>query len=209
MISELPVIVPGYLSDVDADAIVAYLGSIAAPSPRATHRCALGYPNSLVASRISESNPAIGYTGDPQNDLAIDLVTKALVSIRKSMEQHYGFEMDLVNASYTEFYTGPGIDMHSDSTKLDGSTFRDDGVPEELEMSAVLYLNTCGVDFTGGEIEFPNQGLTYSPIKGSLIHFRGDLDHKHMIHDITSGVRAALIMFLGRAGNVSEDIFFT
>jgi hypothetical protein len=99
--------------------------------------------------------------------------------------------------------------MHSDSTKLDGSTFRDDGVPEELEMSAILYLNSSGADFTGGEIEFPNQKLKYAPVKGSLIHFRGDLEHKHFIHDITSGVRAALILFYGRAGNVSEDIFFT
>jgi hypothetical protein len=125
------------------------------------------------------------------------------------MEEYYGFDMSLVNASYTEFYTGPGIGIHSDSTKLDGSPYRDDGVPEELEMSAILYLNTGGVDFTGGEIEFPNQNLKYSPVKGSLIHFRGDLDHKHLIHDIDSGVRIALILFLGRAGNVSEDMFFT
>jgi hypothetical protein len=136
-------------------------------------------------------------------------VSQLLGSVKKEMEKFYGFDMDLVNSSYTEFSEGPGIPMHSDSTKLDGSPFRDDGVPEELEMSAILYLNSgAGVDFSGGEIYFPNQDLTFTPKVGSLIHFRGDVSHKHEVKSILSGKRKVIIYFYGRKGNVSSERYF-
>lgn len=209
MITEIPVVVDGFISDSEADKIADLLSELSVRVGDSNRWCALGFENSITASSAPEDESVLPYTTDPEKTATGLLVSKLLHSVRREMESHYGFEMSLVNSSYTEYREGMGIPMHSDSTKLDGSPFRDDGVPEELEMSAVLYLNDGGVDFTGGEIEFPNQGVTFTPKKGSLIHFRGDLDHKHEVKPITSGSRKVIIYFYARKGNVSLNNFFT
>lgn len=210
MIDELPAVLDAFISDAEADDIAELLSNIAVRVGGTNRWCALGFENSVVASTAAEDVSLLPPSSDERMQLAGVLVSKLLHSVRREMEAHYGFEMSLVNSSYTEFREGPGISMHSDSTKLDGSPFRDDGIPEELEMSAILYLNNGGgVDFAGGEIEFPNQGLVFTPRKGSLIHFRGDLDHKHEVRPITAGARKVLIYFYARRGNVSYDNFFT
>jgi hypothetical protein len=202
MLSDLPILVDNFVTDSQADSLAEILSS--------TNRwCALGFENSVAASTAREDVSILPASDSQEQQEAGLLISKLLHSVRREMENHYGFELSLVNSSYTEFREGAGIEMHSDSTKLDGSPFRDDGVPEELEMSAILYLNTGGgVDFTGGNIEFPNQGLNYTPKKGTLIHFRGDLDHKHEVHPVTAGARKVLIYFYARKGNVSFENFF-
>lgn len=208
-ISEIPVIVENFISDSDADLIAKVLSELAVPVPNTNRRCALGFETSKMASEVDTNLSILPPNEDPNVNLAGLKVSQLLCAVRKEMEDFYGFEMDLANSSYTEFSEGTGIPMHSDSTKLDGSPFRDDGVPEELEMSAILYLNTgSGVDFSGGEIYFPNQEITFSPVKGSLIHFRGDVDHKHEVQAILSGTRKVLIYFYARKGNVSSERFF-
>lgn len=210
MLSDLPILVDNFVTDDQADSLAKVLSSLAVKVGDSNRWCALGFENSMAASTAPENISALPNTDDVEQQEAGLLVSSLLHSVRREMEKHYGFELSLVNSSYTEFHEGAGIQMHSDSTKLDGSPFRDDGVPEELEMSAILYLNTGGgVDFTGGNIEFPNQGLNYTPKKGTLIHFRGDLDHKHEVHPVTSGARKVLIYFYGRKGNVSFENFFT
>jgi len=208
--SDFPVELEKFLTDSECQEIIALLSPrCISGDERPTHRVALGFPNSEIASEVAIDNPALAYSGDPLTDSRIRLLTSALVSSRKAIEIGFNLDMSLVNASYTEFYEGPGIPMHSDSTKLDGSTYRDDGIPEELEYSAVLYLNSGGgVDFSGGEIEFPKQELKYTPSAGSLFFFKGDVEHIHEVHPITSGVRIALIMFFSRYGNVSSMGFF-
>lgn len=155
MITELPVVVSDFISQGEADDIVEVLSELAVRVGDTNRWCALGFENSVVASTSPEDLSILPPSGDPRRQSAGLLVSKLLHSVRREMENYYGFEMSLVNSSYTEFREGMGIPVHSDSTKLDGSPFRDDGVPEELEMSAILYLNDGGIDFTGGEIEFP------------------------------------------------------
>lgn len=209
MSSELPVVVDNFISPLDADAIAEVLSELAVRVGETNRWCALGFENSMVASSAPEDSSILPPSEDTRKQEAGLLISKLLHSVRREMERHYGFEMSLVNSSYTEFREGMGIPMHSDSTKLDGSPFRDDGIPEELEMSAILYLNDGGIDFTGGDIEFPNQGVTFTPKKAALIHFRGDLEHKHEVKPIMSGSRKVIIYFYARKGNVSYDNFFT
>lgn len=210
MNAEFPVVLDGFISDADAENLAEVLSNIAVRVGNTNRWCALGFENSVLASSAAEDLSILPPSNDNHVQLAGLLISRLLHSVRREMEHHYGFEMSLVNSSYTEFHKGMGISMHSDSTKLDGSPFRDDGVPEELEMSAILYLNTGGgVDFSGGDIEFPNQGVVFTPKKGSLIHFRGDLDHKHEVKPILSGSRKVLIYFYARKGNVSYENFFT
>lgn len=203
------VVIENFISNDSADTIANLLSNISRQVGDTNRWCALGFETSLAASSVLEGTSVLPDTGN-QKDMATGIeVTNLIHEVRREMEAYYGFELSLVNSSYTEFREGMGIPMHSDSTKLDGSPFRDDGVPEELEMSAVLYLNNSGIDFTGGEIVFPNQNLVFNPKKGSLIHFRGDLEHKHEVKPILSGERKVIIYFYARKGNVSNTNFFT
>lgn len=210
MLSDLPILVDSFVTDSQADGLAKVLSGLAVQVGNSNRWCAFGFENSVAASNASENTSILPPSDSLDQQEAGLLVSNLLHSVRREMEKHYGFELSLVNSSYTEYREGPGIQMHSDSTKLDGSPFRDDGVPEELEMSAILYLNDGGgIDFTGGNIEFPNQNLNYTPKKGTLIHFRGDLDHKHEVHPVTAGARKVIIYFYARKGNVSLENFFT
>jgi predicted 2-oxoglutarate/Fe(II)-dependent dioxygenase YbiX len=73
---------------------------------------------------------------------------------------------------------------------------------EDLEFSALVYLNTCGVDYAGGNIYFPNQNIDLMPKAGQMIFFRGDIDHPHGVSEVTSGKRYALVLFYGRSDRV-------
>lgn len=203
----IPVIITDFVPAEDAKDLVDFFLEIEKPSPRENHSGSLGYLNSLLASQISMATPVIPLVGDSRLDACILKVTDAIIRTRQAMEEFYGVELDLVQTAHTTIYPGEGNGLHSDSTNLDGSPIREDGAPEEIEYSAILYLNTNGTDFTGGEIHFPKQNLIYKPEAGSLIHFIGNADYIHEVTDVLSGKRVALIMFFGKKGNVSDRQF--
>jgi hypothetical protein len=95
--------------------------------------------------------------------------------------------------------------LHCDSVQLDGTPW-DDGntMLEDLEFSALVYLNTSGIDYTGGTIYFPNQEINLMPKTGQMIFFRGDIEHPHGVSEVTSGKRYALILFYGRSDRVKS-----
>ncbi len=203
-----PVIVDDYVDLTLIAEITGLLDPLLEPTPRDGMRSALGYETSAIASQVGSSVPAIGgYEGTP-HQVTVDKLGDLYLRVRTSMEEHFGVEMDLVNCSYQELTEGADNPMHSDSTKLDGSPWRDDGVEEELEFSALIYLNDWGTDFTGGEIEFPLQNAWIEPKAGQLVFFRGDVDHIHEVKRVLSGVRKNLVFFYARRGNVSETKYF-
>lgn len=203
-----PVVLENFISAEIAEKLAVFLLNIEKQSPRSNHRGSLGFDSSLQASKLSLDNPVIPITKNGADDLMSLTVTEAILNSKSAIEQHYGLDLDLVQAAHTTIYAGPGIEMHSDSTQLDGSPLNEDGTHVEMEYSAILYLNSCGVDYEGGEIYFPKQNMTYSPARGSLIHFKGDSDRIHMVKDVLSGKRIAIIMFFSRRGNVSMTKFY-
>jgi hypothetical protein len=115
------------------------------------------------------------------------------------MRKFYGVEdLVLVNAFYTVMKEGSSVEMHCDNCTLDGQPLDPAVEIEPNEWSAILYLNTCGEDFTGGEIYFPREELTYSPVAGDFLHFKTDVAHPHQVLQVTSGSRACLVIFTGR-----------
>lgn len=205
---DAPIVVENFISNDEAQRLAAFLLTIEKQSPRENHKGSLGFDHSLHASKLSIDNPVIPIKGDASRDWASLAITNAILRSKSAIEQHYGLDLDLVQAAHTTIYPGPGIDMHSDSTELDGSPLKEDGTHVEMEYSAILYLNSCGIDYEGGEIYFPKQNMTYSPACGSLIHFKGDADRIHMVNDVLSGKRIAIIMFFSRRGNVSTAKFY-
>lgn len=201
-------IINNYISKDDCKNVIAGLEEFLTPEPRPAMYSALGQKDSLTASKVSKDNPAIDLVGRDPQDFAIIKVSSLVNEIREEMERHYDIELDLANMNFSRITQGGENPLHSDSTKLDGSPFRDDGVPEELEYSALLYFSNYNEDFFGGEIVFPNQDIEVRPMAGTLVFFKGDVEHVHEVKKVSGGARYTLIMFYARRGNVSEFKYF-
>jgi len=132
------------------------------------------------------------------------LYTETINRVAKEINSFYNVDVVPINPQMAEISKGGKNDgLHCDSVKLDGTPW-DDGntMLEDLEFSALVYLNTSGVDYTGGKIYFPNQELEVMPKAGQMIFFRGDIDHPHGVSEVTSGKRYALVLFYGRSDRV-------
>lgn len=203
-----PVIIDNFISAEDARDLTNLLDPLLKDTPRPHMRGALGYETSAVASQVGYGIPAVdGFEGTPQESL-VKKLEDVIKLTKKTLEDNFLVEMDLVNCTYQELSEGASNPMHSDSTKLDGSPWRDDGIEEELEFSALIYLNDYGIDFSGGEIEFPNQKVTIKPTCGQLVFFKGDVEHIHEVKPVLGGLRKNLVFFFARKGNVSSIHYF-
>jgi hypothetical protein len=144
-------------------------------------------------------------TSSPELKEGSALITKFVNMIREEINSFYGVDVVSANVNFAELSEGGSNGLHCDSVQLDGSPW-DDGndLLEHLEFSALLYLNSSGEDYYGGEIVFPNQEVRVIPKAGKLVFFRGDIDHPHKVEKIVSGKRYALVLFYGRSDKVSH-----
>ena len=204
-------IIKNYITEDDCNLYVSEFDKILVPEPyRPSMAAALGQKNSFTASQVNPDNPITHLRGEESLDLAILKASQLVNDVRETMEQFYGLELDLANVSFARIGKGGKNPLHSDSTKLDGSPWRDDGIPEELEYSALVYCSQNKVDFSGGEVKFPLQDLEINPEKGMLVYFKGDVEHIHEVCEVTDGYRYTFVLFYARKGNVSDgETFFT
>jgi hypothetical protein len=74
------------------------------------------------------------------------------------------------------------------------------------EYSGLLYLNTCGRDFTGGHFAFVDADADrlVTPKAGRLVSFRSGFENIHQVRPISTGVRFALVLFFGIVENHPE-----
>ena len=141
---------------------------------------------------------------DKMSGPGLALFTDTINRVGKEINKFYDVDVVPINPMMALISKGgENRGLHCDAVQLDGSPW-DDGntLLEDLEFSALVYLNSCGTDYTGGEISFPNQDLKISPDAGQMIFFRGDVDHPHGVAEVTSGERYALILFYGRSDRV-------
>jgi hypothetical protein len=142
--------------------------------------------------------------GDPRavsekNKISDMLIHDSLYKIKNCLESFYSMTLNNYEGGLVKLVTGAKNGLHSDMYMLDGSSWNDgSGREDELEYSALLYLSDYGIDFTGGKITFPKQDLTIYPEKGTLVFFRGDLDHPHEVEEIVGGNRYAIVTFFGK-----------
>ena len=208
--SKYPKIISNFISNEEIARIESFLGSIAETAPHNEHlKVALGYPSSNFASLVGYSQLALNGYESTKHAQTVKDIGDILLRIKAVLEEEFGQEMDTVNYIYQQLLEGGFNFLHSDSTNLDGSPLSEDGTPEELEWSALLYLNSGNKDFGGGELIFPKQNLTYVPVEGDLVFFVGDVDHPHKVTKVTSGVRSTLVCFFGKKGNTSDASLFS
>jgi hypothetical protein len=73
-------------------------------------------------------------------------------------------------------WTGPGMGPHCDN--YDGDS--------NLAFSMISYINA---DYEGGEIEFPDHGISIKPEEGSLLIFPSQEPYLHKVNNVTFGNR--------------------
>lgn len=167
---------------------------------------AFGVRTSVEADKMSHGEPIVPLTGDPKDDESIWAITDAFLRLKSEVEKFFGVEMSFTNAMYAGMPEGTKNPMHYDNYSIEDETPNNED--EESEWSGLIYLNTCGVDYTGGEIHFPKQDVTISPKAGMVVFFDGSLDYPHEVREVTSGYRRCLIGFFSRKGNVSDRAMF-
>lgn len=126
------------------------------------------------------------------SDKHIDSSRSIASKVLSIMEYHFGSSLKLVNFGYVQMLPGANNGLHADVSLLDGTPYPDG---RHVDYSAIIYTNNEGIDFTGGGISFPNQGVSIKPRAGSLVIFPGDMDHLHSVKTVTSGIRKNIILF--------------
>jgi prolyl 4-hydroxylase len=71
------------------------------------------------------------------------------------------------------------------------------------DVSFLFYLNS---EFGGGELEFPELGLTIKPKKGMMIVFPSYKEFAHMVHPVTWGHRYSLVSWVATQKNLYDTI---
>ena len=71
----------------------------------------------------------------------------------------------------------------------------------ERDVSFLFYLND---QYGGGELEFPDLGLTIKPKNGMMIAFPSYKDFAHMVHPVTWGHRYTLVSWVATQKNIYD-----
>lgn len=197
-------ITKNYISEAAAERFCKFLDSHSRTTQRPEIINALGYSDSLEASTVDETTGVIlGNKEDTNFELG-----RLFREIKEKAQGIFHLELDLCQSNYQLMLPGGSNPMHADSVNLDGSPIQPDGTPEEIEWSGLLYLNSYGKDFTGGEIVFPEFGLNLKPELGDLVLFKGDITHRHGVNTVESGERKNIVFFWAKRGNVSSGRMF-
>ena len=73
----------------------------------------------------------------------------------------------------------------------------------DRDVSFLFYLNS---EFGGGELEFPELGLTIKPKKGMMIAFPSYKEFEHKVHPVTWGHRCTLVSWVGTKQKLYDTI---
>lgn len=177
-----------FLTDNEVDILIKAFGpqlkSIAHVVPFT--ETALGFQDSKAASQWTFDKPITAFTDNQDYNNNINLLTSVYKRIKAELEQSYQKELGLVQFILNRMYPGAKNHVH-----IDNAT----GMYPELEYSAMVYLNDCGKDFQGGQLNFPNQNMELQTKKGMLVFFKGDEETPHGVNQVTQGHRDNFISF--------------
>jgi predicted 2-oxoglutarate/Fe(II)-dependent dioxygenase YbiX len=145
-------------------------------------------------------------TGDPtfqsvrtNYDLSVTHAGKMNETFRKLNNRFY----ELTNAavqSYSKIF-----DIHEDLMFREGFNLLkyssgqsyiahyDGNTSQARSVSPILYLND---EYSGGEIEFVNFGITIKPKAGMLVVFPSNYAYRHIAHPVQSGTKYAIVTWL-------------
>ena len=198
-------VIENFLSKDECFKISSYLDKISEENQNPHYLVALGFATSNEAAAISKENPILPLSENLLHNQVSILVTEIILKLKSKMEDVFKEKLSLINCNYVQMNKGASNPLHADRTHLDGTPYHDG---EELEFSALIYMNDYSTDYKGGEIIFPIQNLTVEPKTGMAVFFKGDVDHQHEVLEVESGVRKNIVLFFGKYGNTSDRMLF-
>lgn len=108
---------------------------------------------------------------------AYDILVKTLSDYGTDYANSLGIELGTQKAiSISKYFTGASMGKHADSAPS----------PTTENISAVLYLND---NYSGGEINFPDQDVKIKPSAGSIVIFPSTPPFYHESLPIVNGVK--------------------
>ena len=103
-------------------------------------------------------------------------------------------------AQFLGYPVGGHYIEHNDAETFDRGEWRKIA---DRDVSFLFYLNS---EFGGGELEFPELGLTIKPKKGMMIAFPSYKDFAHKVHPVTWGHRYSLVSWVATQKNLYDTI---
>lgn len=129
-------------------------------------------------------------------DLLDSLVTKVAKASFRTKLKNLSSKWDII--SYT---SGGEFVLHHDSGYKDVATGKVVTL-NKRKLTGVLYFNTQGESFLGGDIEFPylrdtvtGKSLKISPVSGTLVVFPSNFSFSHVVHPVITGTRVCAVKF--------------
>ena len=103
-------------------------------------------------------------------------------------------------AQFLGYPVGGHYIEHNDAETFDRGEWRKIA---DRDVSFLFYLNS---EFGGGELEFPELGLTIKPKKGMMIAFPSYKEYVHKVHPVTWGHRYTLVSWVGTKEKLYDTI---
>lgn len=149
--------------------------------------------NDQIENLMTKVNPTVDYKElEPyDNSYAGGYHLKSCTKhgLMDSIVKKLGYDISRKDVCNIRYYpTGSFNNLHADNCKIVG------GVIETMKSWTRTILVFLNDDFEGGELYFPNQGITISPKKGMMIDFDAGAEYIHGVKRITKGERFALII---------------
>ena len=105
----------------------------------------------------------------------------------------------------SEMKAGDCVPSHADNEKRTrNGVWRPNHTPYH-HCTAVLYLNTCGVDYEGGLLRFPSTQQQIIPKSGLLVGFLSNREYEHEVTRVQSGRRYSISIWVSLDSRRAED----
>lgn len=181
-------VIEDFISKDTADFIVGIFNKYLSPTPH--NQYIYGGPSAYGCTPLE---PVADYTDNPEYNVGVDLLNSIGVAMTKTVSDFYKEPFVVKTIFYSAMIPGASNKLHMDNHYINEENELKIRKNEYNDRAALLYLNE---DYSGGELNFPNQEFTIKPSKGTLVFFEGDYTIPHEVTVVESGVRNNLILFL-------------
>lgn len=104
---------------------------------------------------------------------------------------------------FSQMRAGDSMPLHADAEKQTLDGWEENHTPWRTHVG-LLYLNSAGVDFRGGELVLPEIGRTILPSSGLYVSFPSARKHQHQVTTIESGARLSFVVWFTRDASRGE-----
>jgi len=146
----------------------------------------------LMGEEIAPPHSVSAYTDNVNYNVSIDIYNGLLFSINALISKKFESAHKVKSYFFSCMTDGAINEIHMDNYYKDKNGEVHARTKYMLNKSGLLYLND---DYDGGELVFPEQGISIKPETGSLIFFEGDYKKPHGVNKVISGPRYNLVTF--------------